>query len=243
MNIQHQPKHWNTDSWSEHWSSCYNQMSCCKLLSPGIYVDISLSSIIHPNMVADQVHPLMAAALLVGSGPPAGQCTCNTAGKAQEWSDEPDKELKVLNWPLNSSDPRPVDHLWDVPEPTPIHVGAPMDRSCLMVHPMDVQLVWDLGNSEARLTLWALCHVPRVVPEHFLQWCSCILLLGGHCHWAVSLSGAAALGLQRCLGERCFSKRRPCERLDSSFPSRTWHCHKMSKVIYFTCHWFLSCGR
>ena len=103
-------------------------------------MDASLTGIIHPNMVADQVHLLMATALLHGSAPPAGQCTCITTETAQEWSDEPDKELKVLNWPLNSSDPKPVEHLLDVPEPNPIHVGAPMDRSCLMVHQMDVQL-------------------------------------------------------------------------------------------------------
>ena len=83
----------------------------------------------------------MPTELLDSSAPPAGQCTCNTAEMAQEWSDEPDKELKALDWPLHSSDPNPVEHLWDAPEPSPIHVGAPMDRSQLMVHPMDVQLV------------------------------------------------------------------------------------------------------
>ena len=207
-------------------------------LSPGVHVDASLTSIIHSNIVADQVHPLMATALLDSSAPPAGQCSCSTAETAQEWSDEPDKELKALNWPLNSLDLKPVEHLWDPPEPITIHVGAPMDRSGLMVHPMDAQLDWDLENSEARLTLWALCHVPRVVPEQFLQWRSCILLQWGHCCWGVSLPCVAALALQQCFGEWCFSKRCPCECWDSKFPSKPWHCHKMINVIQFTCLWF-----
>ena len=33
--------------------------------------------------------------------PPTGQCTCNTTETAQAWLDEPDKELKELNWLLN----------------------------------------------------------------------------------------------------------------------------------------------
>ena len=94
-------------------------------MSPGIYVDA----------------PSWQQLSLMAVPPPAGQCTCSTAEMAQEWSDEPDYELKALNWPLNSSDPTPVDHLWDAPEPITIHVGAPMDGSRLMVHQMDVQLV------------------------------------------------------------------------------------------------------
>ena len=39
MYIHHQSKHWNANKWSEHWSSCYNQMFCWRPLSPGIYVD------------------------------------------------------------------------------------------------------------------------------------------------------------------------------------------------------------
>ena len=51
------------------------------------------------------------------------------------------------------------------------------------------------------------------------------------------LAMSGPLGLQRCLGEWCFSKR-PRECWDSRFPSRTWHFHKMIYVVIFICHWF-----
>ena len=99
-----------------------------------------------------------------------------------------------------------------------------------MIHPVDVQVEWDLGNPEARLTLWALRHVPQVVPEQLLQWCSCVVLQGDRCHQVVSSPWAAALCLQRCLGQWCFYNRRPREGWDSKFPCRTWHCHKIISV-------------
>ena len=78
------------------------------------------------------------------------------------------KEPKVSSWPPHSPDPNSVEHLGDAPEPTPIHVGAPMDRSWLRLHPVEAQLAWDLGNLEARLTPWALCYIHRIVFEQFL---------------------------------------------------------------------------
>ena len=56
----------------------------CEAMSPSINVDVSLTNTSHPNTAADQVHALMAAALLGGSAPPAGKHACNTAKTAQE---------------------------------------------------------------------------------------------------------------------------------------------------------------
>ena len=189
MYTHHQPKHLNTERWRQHWSSCYNQISCWKLLSPGIYINACLMSIIHPNIIADQMNPLMATVLLDGRTIHV-QHLRNSSGNG----------LMNLNWPLNSSDPKSVEHQisWASvgcarAKSHPCR-GAPMDRSWLKVHPMDAQLDWDLRKSESRLTLWALCHVPLVAPEQFLQWCSCIVLLGGHCHGGVS--GASQRGVQ-----------------------------------------------
>ena len=58
MYIHHQPEHWNTDRWSEHWSSCYSQMFCWKLLSPGVHVECH-----PPKHGCRSGSPLMAAAL------------------------------------------------------------------------------------------------------------------------------------------------------------------------------------
>ena len=99
MYTHHQPKHLNTERWRQHWSSCYNQISCWKLLSPGIYINACLMSIIHPNIIADQMNPLMATVLLDGRTIHV-QHLRNSSGNG----------LMNLNWPLNSSDPKSVEH-------------------------------------------------------------------------------------------------------------------------------------
>ena len=96
MYIHHQPKHWNTNRWGEHWSRCYNQMFCWKLWvlafmwTPLWRVSSTQTWLQTKYPPSWQQHSLMAVP------PPAGQCTCNTAETAQEWSDEPELAFEFL---------------------------------------------------------------------------------------------------------------------------------------------------
>ena len=81
----------------------------CETISPSTHVDVSSTNTNHPNTAADRVHPVMAAALLDGSAPPAGQCACNTAKTAQERPEERGKELEVSTWPPDSPDLNPTE--------------------------------------------------------------------------------------------------------------------------------------
>ena len=85
----------------------------CEAMSPSIHVDVSLTNNIHTNTAAEQVHPLMAAALLGGSAPPAGQRACIAAKTAQERPEKLGKELKVSTWPPDSPDLNPIELPWD----------------------------------------------------------------------------------------------------------------------------------
>lgn len=63
-----------------------------------------ISCTTHLNLIADQVHPLMATPL-PNSGIPS-QSTNTTL----ELFEEHDKEPKDFTWPPNSSDPNPIKH-------------------------------------------------------------------------------------------------------------------------------------
>ena len=78
----------------------------CETMNPSTH---ALTNTSHPNTAAAQVHALMAAALLDGSAPPAGQCACNSVKTAQERPKERGKELKVSTWPPDSPDFNPTE--------------------------------------------------------------------------------------------------------------------------------------
>ena len=110
MYIHHQPKHWNTNRWGEHWSRCYNQMFCWKLWvlafmwTPLWRVSSTQTWLQTKYPPSWQQHSLMAVPPLQVSAPATPQKRLRNG-------------LMNLNWPLSSSDPKPNENLWDVPEP------------------------------------------------------------------------------------------------------------------------------
>ena len=71
--------------------------------------DVTWTCTIYLNIVADQVHPLMAT-IQQDNAP------CYTANIVQEWFEAHNKKFKVLPCPPNSPDVYPIEHLWDVLE-------------------------------------------------------------------------------------------------------------------------------
>ena len=87
-------------------------------MSPGIYVDVSLTDTSHPNTAADQIHPLMAAALLDGSAPPLRNDPRNM-GKSSRC--QPGLQIPQISIHLSFH--------WIQSEPRTIHGGPNMDGS------------------------------------------------------------------------------------------------------------------
>ena len=54
-----------------------------------------------------------------------------------------------------------LNNTWDAPEPITIHVGAPMDHSWLMIHPMDAQFCCGFNPAH----LWFLKNMLSLVME------------------------------------------------------------------------------
>ncbi|KAK3525097.1 hypothetical protein QTP86_015271 [Hemibagrus guttatus] len=61
------------------------------------------------------VHPFMETLFPDGCGLfQQDNAPCYKAKMAQEWFDEHNSQFEVLNWPPNSPDLNPIQHLWDV---------------------------------------------------------------------------------------------------------------------------------
>lgn len=83
---------------------------CLETLDCGIHVNVGWMHT-YLNIVAEQIYPFMAVTCLP-------QCRKNV----QEWSEEHDKEFKMLPWPPNSPVFKFTVHMWDVLEIHPPHL-------------------------------------------------------------------------------------------------------------------------
>ena len=85
-------------------------MFCWEPLSPGIHVDVSLTSATYLNIIADQEYPFMAVVLTDGSGlVQQDNVPSHIAPIVRERFDERAEDFKMSPWPPNSD-----LNLWDV---------------------------------------------------------------------------------------------------------------------------------
>ena len=182
MYTHHQPEHWNTDRWSEHWSSCYSQMFCWKLLSPGVHVEPlwRVSSIQTWLQIRFTPHGSSTARLQDNSPATLQKQLRSRRCWTGLWVPQIPNQLSICGMHQNQV-PSTLEPPW---------IGL-----------SSWYILWKLSWFE----IWGI-QIPGRHFELFVTFCGSFLT----CHWGVSLSWGGALGLQLCLGDWCLSNRGLC---------------------------------
>jgi len=101
-----------------------------------------LNATAYPSIVSDHVHPFMATMYPSSDGYfQQDNAPCHKARILSNWFLEHDNEFTVLQWPPQSPDINPTEHLWDVEE---------RELHALDVHPTHLHQLQD-----AILSIWA----------------------------------------------------------------------------------------
>ncbi|GBL74166.1 Transposable element Tc1 transposase [Araneus ventricosus] len=94
---------WGTFSWAS--------------LGPVVVVEQTMKAANYLNIIADQLHPYMSFVFPTGNGIfQQDNAPCHKALIVLEWFEEHTDEFHLMFWPPNSSDLKPMEHIWDVME-------------------------------------------------------------------------------------------------------------------------------
>ncbi|MDF4304838.1 transposase [Vibrio parahaemolyticus] len=105
-------------------------------LGPLVPTEHGLNTTAYLSIVAERVHPFMTTVYPSSDGYfQQDNAPCHKAQIISNWFLEHDNEFTVLQWPPQSPDLSPIEHLWDVVE-REIHIMA--------LQPTNLQLLCDV---------------------------------------------------------------------------------------------------
>uniref|UniRef100_A0A3B3QF02 Transposase Tc1-like domain-containing protein n=1 Tax=Paramormyrops kingsleyae TaxID=1676925 RepID=A0A3B3QF02_9TELE len=123
-------------------------------LGPLVPIGHRLNATAYLSIVSDHVHPFMTTMYPSSDGYfQQDNAPCHKARIISNWFLEHDNEFTVLQWPPQSPDLNPIEHLWDVVE---------RELRALDVHPTNLHQLQD-----AILSIWA--NISKECFQHLVE--------------------------------------------------------------------------